>query len=462
MKAFQPQALPYERDSTGLFDRLAGERNIVFLDHGGLDSTGECCDILAANPRRLIRSRDGETVVTEADGRRAIYKDNPLDVVRAHLPQIKDKPHTLFSGGAIGYFSYDLGRRIEHLPELTSDKENIPEILLGIYNWAIVVDHRRSETLLTGYADDDFGQKEFDAVHKMLSAPPPAAVAPAPCRVLGELVSNIDKDEYVRCFNKIKHYIKEGDCYQVNLAQKFSVEVACDPREVYKELRTLNPAPFSAYLGFDELQVLSVSPERFLYLQDRTVQTRPIKGTRPRCENASEDEREKTALRTSDKDRAENLMIVDLLRNDIGKVCKIGSVVASRLFEVESFANVHHMVSTIEGELAADKDAIDLLQACFPGGSITGAPKLRAMEVIEELEPDRRGVYCGAIGYIGGGNEMDLNIAIRTAVYRDGKFVFFGGGGIVADSEADSEYQETLDKVSSIVKLFRQLAKAEG
>ena len=458
MRAFEPRRLVYEGDSAGLFDRLAGRRGVVFLDRGGGAGIEAHCDILAAEPGRLIYSRDGQTTVEEAGGRKSVYEGDPFDVVRAHLPRIEGAPAAFFTGGAIGYFSYDLARRIEKLPELASDRERLPEMFVGIYNWAIVVDHQRGETLLVGYADDRFGREHFDAVHEMLRSPPPPPAAAAPCRIAGGVVSNMDKGGYIKRFERVKRHIKDGDCYQVNLAQKFSIEVECTPCEVYKRLRKLNPAPFSAYLDFAEVQVLSTSPERFLYLRDRRVQTRPIKGTRPRRRGNLENQREKASLAASVKDRAENLMIVDLLRNDLGKVCKFGSVKVSRLFDVESFANVHHLVSTVEGELAEGRDAVDLLKACFPGGSITGAPKLRAMEVIEELEPDRRGVYCGAIGYIGGGGQMDLNIAIRTAVYRGGHFVFFGGGGIVADSQAELEYQETLDKVSSMRRLFDELA----
>jgi len=255
-------------------------------------------------------------------------------------------------------------------------------------------------------------------------------------------------------FQAIKDYIRAGDCYQVNLAQKFTVEIECDPWRIYRQLHDLNPAPVSAYLDFGDLQVISISPERFLRLGGGHVETRPIKGTRPRRDDPAADAREMENLRASVKDRAENLMIVDLLRNDLGKTCVPGPIRVSRLFDIESFANVHHLVSTIEGDLAPGMDALHLMRGCFPGGSITGAPKLRAMEIIEELEPDRRGVYCGAIGYLSRHGDVDLSIAIRTALHRPGRIVFFGGGGIVADSEAEFEYQETLDKVSSMMQLF--------
>jgi len=257
-----------------------------------------------------------------------------------------------------------------------------------------------------------------------------------------------------------KHYIAEGDCYQVNLAQRFSAKAHGDGWVAYQKLREISPAPFMAYMNFGDLQVLSGSPERFLQLTDKHVETRPIKGTRPRSDDVLQDQSYAQELQQSIKDKAENLMIVDLLRNDISKNCEIGSVKADKLFQLQSFANVHHLVSIITGKLKQGKTAIDLLRGCFPGGSITGAPKLRAMQIIEELEPHRRGVYCGAIGYIGFDGNMDTNITIRTAVYAtdahgEGEISFYAGGGIVADSILEKEYDETLDKASSMLKTMQ-------
>jgi para-aminobenzoate synthetase component 1 len=264
----------------------------------------------------------------------------------------------------------------------------------------------------------------------------------------------MDSGCYHQAFNRIRDYIREGDCYQVNLAQRFQAPCTGDPWLGYRRLRAINPAPFAAYLNLPFGQVLSSSPERFLEVRGGHVETRPIKGTRPRQSDPAADAAQAGELAACGKDRAENLMIVDLLRNDLGKVCVPGSVETSRLFEVESFANVHHLVSTVTGRLAPGLDAIDLLRAAFPGGSITGAPKLRAMEIIEELEPDRRGVYCGAIGYLGFNGDMDTNIAIRTVVITAGQAHCWAGGGIVADSEWQAEYQECLDKASPMLRLL--------
>jgi para-aminobenzoate synthetase component 1 len=253
-----------------------------------------------------------------------------------------------------------------------------------------------------------------------------------------------------------RSYLKEGDCYQVNLAQRFVANCQGDPWTAYQTLRVLNAAPFSGYLNLPEVQILSSSPERFLKLTDGIVESKPIKGTRPRKQNDAEDQQQIQQLINSTKDRAENLMIVDLLRNDISKTCKKGSVKVPEIFAIESYATVHHLVSTVTGVLADNQSALDLLKSCFPGGSITGAPKIRAMEIIEELEPNRRGIYCGTIGYMGFNGNMDSNIAIRTLVHSNNTIRFWAGGGIVNDSVVEEEYQETFDKAAAILDLLQQ------
>jgi para-aminobenzoate synthetase component 1 len=270
------------------------------------------------------------------------------------------------------------------------------------------------------------------------------------------LRSNLAHADYARAFERVQAYIRAGDCYQVNLAQRFAAPAEGDPWTSYCRLRQLNPAPFSAYLQTPFGQVLSSSPERFLALRDRRVETRPIKGTRPRSPDPQADAELQRALAESPKDRAENLMIVDLLRNDLGRVCRPGSIEVPTLFAIETYASVHHLVSTVRGALRAGEDAASLLRACFPGGSITGAPKIRAMEIIEELEPHRRGVYCGAIGYLGFDGAMDTNIAIRTLVNSAGQVRFWSGGGLVHDSDLEQEYRETFDKAERLIQLLER------
>ncbi len=265
------------------------------------------------------------------------------------------------------------------------------------------------------------------------------------------LKSNFSREGYCRAVEKSLEYIAAGDIYQVNISQRFSAELKTGIWELYRRLRHLNPAPFASFLRFPEVSVLSSSPERFLLVEGNRVETRPIKGTRPRGDTAAEDSALKQELINSAKDRAELLMIVDLERNDLGRVCQTGSVKVPELFCLETYATVYHLVSTVTGTLPAGKNVLDLLPAVFPGGSITGAPKIRAMEIIEELEPVRRGIYTGSLGYLDFSGRADLNIVIRTFVIKNNRVYFQVGGGIVADSQPELEYQETLDKARALL-----------
>jgi para-aminobenzoate synthetase component 1 len=322
---------------------------------------------------------------------------------------------------------------------------------VGIYDWAYVIDHEERRAWLVG---------EAPAGTALPRATLPAAVSPAPVRppqpfeVISPVTANFTRESYARAFAAVQAHIRRGDSYQVNLAQRFAAHVRGDSWNAYQALRRINPAPFSAFLSTPHGDILSSSPERFLHVAGDRVETRPIKGTRPRLADAAADARQREDLAASAKDRAENVMIVDLLRNDLGKACVAGSVEVSRLFEVESFAQVHHLVSTVTGRLAPDRHALDLLRGSFPGGSITGAPKLRAMEIIDALEPERRSIYCGSIGYLSSNGRMDLNVAIRCLLRVGGSIYAWAGGGIVADSRVDAEYQESLDKASGLLAVL--------
>ena len=454
--------LPYFTDSAELFSVCADKAWAVFLDSGFPGSNQGRYDIIAADPVCTLVTH-GE--ITEITGNGVVTKStgNPFDLVKqqlcAFLPDanletgLDDLP---FNGGAIGYFAYDLARRLEVLPICAEDAEHIAEMAIGIYPWAVIVDHQLQKSYLVGYCD----QQKWQGLIKQFSRLPVRQDVHA-FKVIGEIKPNMDKDAYIHAFNRIKHYLKEGDCYQVNLAQRFAARCDGDPWTAYRTLRQLNAAPFSCYLNLPEVRILSSSPERFLKLTDGVVETKPIKGTRPRKQDYAEDQQQIKNLEASSKDRAENLMIVDLLRNDISKTCKSGSVKVPVLFDVESYATVHHLVSTVTGILADNQHALDLLKSCFPGGSITGAPKIRAMEIIEELEPNRRGVYCGAIGYIGFNGNMDTNIAIRTLVSSENTIRFWAGGGIVNDSVVEEEYQESFDKAAALLDLLQQFTLKE-
>jgi para-aminobenzoate synthetase component 1 len=448
--------LPYTEDSARLFEGVADLPWAVFLDSGRHHPGQSRYDILSAQPYVRLVTR-GPLTEIYGDGIE-LSREDPFVLLRQALAVDPACGGGLpFCGGAMGYFGYDLARRLERLPVLAEDAERIPEMAVGIYDWAVVVDHGERRSWLVGQGRDPETDIKWDGLVERFSAPPPEK-ARSPFRVVSPVASNLSHEAYARAFRRIRGYIHDGDCYQVNLAQRFSAAAAGDPWLAYQRLRIINPAPYSAYLNTPYGQILSASPERFLRVEDGRVETRPIKGTRPRAGHPRLDAELVETLRASEKDRAENLMIVDLLRNDLSKACRLGSVKVPKLFDVESYATVHHLVSTVTGELRPDRDALDLLRGSFPGGSITGAPKLRAMQIIEELEPQRRGVYCGAIGYAGFDGGMDLNIAIRTLVHAQGTIRFWAGGGIVADSKLEEEYQETFDKAAAMLNLLQQSA----
>ena len=452
--------LPYRADSAALFETVADLPWAVFLDSGGHHLTQSRYDIIAAEPHTTLVTR-GKLTEIRSDAIE-LSREDPLVLLRQYLEfdpaAACDLP---FTGGALGYFSYDLGRRFERLPAFAEDAEKMPEMAVGIYDWAVVVDHLDKRSWLVAQGRRADTKARWTELVARFSAEP-VERARVPFRITAPLASNLARERYATAFGRVRDYIHAGDCYQINLAQRFAAPAAGDPWLAYQALRVINPAPYAAYLNTPHGQILSASPERFLKLERGSVETKPIKGTRPRAGHPRVDAELAAELKASEKDRAENVMIVDLLRNDLSKNCELGSVKVTKLFEVESFATVHHLVSTVTGTLRQGRDALDLLRGCFPGGSITGAPKLRAMQIIEELEPDRRGVYCGAIGYIGCDGNMDLNIAIRTLVYAGGSIRFWAGGGIVADSRLEDEYQETFDKAAAMLKLLQQTAGANS
>lgn len=438
--------LVYQSDSTGYFAQLVNRPYAVFLDSGYPRAYGGRYDILSADPEVVLTTRGTATEVLTATENRITHAD-PFALLREYLtPWTPPIPELPFAGGAIGYFAYDLARRIEYLPQQTVDDQGLPEMVVGLYRWVIVVDHLKHRAYLVG--------RPPEAVTQRLGAVRHAA--PVLPELRGEIRCDTDRSHYERAFARVMDYLHAGDVYQVNLAQRFSANGGdVDPWTIYQRLRRQAGAPFGAYLSTPKATLLSASPERFLKVCQGQVMTQPIKGTRPRSASVVQDQALAQVLAISDKDRAENLMIVDLMRNDLGRVCATGSIKVPALFKLQSFTHVHHLVSTVTGRLAAGRDALDVLRACLPGGSVTGAPKLRAMAIIEELEGFRRGVYCGAIGYIGFDGAMDTSIAIRTATWQDHTLRYWAGGAIVADSVCDAEYQETLDKAQVFRSLFR-------
>ncbi|MFK8068177.1 MAG: aminodeoxychorismate synthase component I [Gammaproteobacteria bacterium] len=450
--------LPYSADSSKAFGHLANKAGFIFLDSGYPNISLGRFDIISFDPYMQIATHADMTTCIQGD-KQWQTSDDPFDVLKRYLGETLAFDKNLpFVGGALGFFSYDLGRQIEDLPATAENDINLPEMMIGLYDWAVVVDHQEKKSWLVGQGRD---QKTFDQWDERIQkfSKPKAAKIKNKFKVTSEIVSNFTQETYAKAFDRIKHYIHEGDCYQVNLAQRFSADVCGDQWDAYCKLRKMNPAPFAAYMRTDSGSILSSSPERFLLIRNNDVETKPIKGTRPRSDDPKRDQELAEELKNSKKDQAENVMIVDLLRNDIGKNCATGSVSVPKLFAIESYKTVHHLVSTVTGKLAEGKHVLDLIKGAFPGGSITGAPKLRSMEVIEELEPHRRSVYCGSIGYISFDGQSDTNIAIRTMIWEKDKIYFQAGGGIVMDSEMESEYQETYDKAEAMLKLLKSAQK---
>jgi len=435
-----------------------------FLDSGMDPARLGRRSFIGFDPFLVLKSRGDQLTLLSA-GREERRTGNPFRVLGELLERYHLDPGgapTPLLGGAVGYFSYDLCHFIENVPGQAIDDLQLPECCLGFYDVVVTFDHLKQRTCISssGFPEQDEGRRLLRAMERLeevkariadaQSSPPCQCARPPGNPVAATPRSNFTHQEYLRAVETAREYIISGEIYQVNLSQRFEGRLTTHPYDLYRRLRTINPSPFAAYLNLDEATVISASPERFLKLDGDRVETRPMKGTRPRGRSAAEDAALAAELRNSIKDRAENVMIVDLERNDLGRVCRIGTVNVSELCTLEEYATVFQLTSCVEGRLANGKSRIDLLEACFPGGSITGAPKIRAMEIIDELEPTRRSVYTGSIGYLSFSGQMDLNIVIRTILVKNDGVYLQVGGGIVYDSEPEAEYQETLHKAKAL------------
>lgn len=448
-----------DRDMTGIFDEVSASPHSFFLDSSlTMKEYGEH-SFIGFDPYLVLETRGRAADFTARNGEKMHVDDlDPFEALRmaASATRVTRDPSDglpPFIGGGIGYLAYELGRSIEDLPGSAVDDLGLPELAFAFFDKIVALEHSTGRKRLVVCSRKDFDGS--GAIERAMSRIAPGAgleacggTVPPQASADGGLrfECGFSPDEYIRAVKKVQEYILAGDIYQANLSQRFDAPLLEPAWSLYRRLRRLNAAPFSAYLNFGDFAVASSSPERFLKVRGGTVQTRPIKGTSRRYADATEDERSRQGLLESEKDRAELSMIVDLERNDLGRVCRYGSVRVDEHAVLESYATVHHLVSTVSGELHEDRDLIDLLRATFPGGSITGAPKIRSMEIIDELEPTARSVYTGAIGYLGADGEHDLNVAIRTMIIRGGRVYFQVGGGIVADSVPEAEFQETLDK----------------
>ena len=401
-----------------------------FLDSSLVDGKLGRWSFLGSDPFLVFKSKRDRISLAWKDGRREEFRANPFAALSGIFSKFASPERSdgvPFKSGGVGYFAYDLKDFVEDLPDIARDDLDLPDCIMGFYDSVTAVDNMKEET-------------------------PAVPVSPrkGASYSIGEIRSNFTRDSYIKTVERAKRYIKRGDIYQVNLSQRFEAGFEGDPFELYRNLRELSPAPFSSYLNFGDCIVMSSSPERFLKVEGDYVETRPVKGTRPRGSTAEEDARLEEELRSSPKDRAEHVMIVDLERNDLGRICEYGTVSPEEFVILETYAKVFHLVSTVSGRLRKGVTPVDCLRATFPGGSITGAPKIRSMEIIEELEPVKRSVYTGAIGYMDFRGSMDTSITIRTFVLKGDRIYFQVGGGIVADSDPGEEYQETLDKAHAL------------
>ncbi|MGR3218560.1 MAG: aminodeoxychorismate synthase component I [Candidatus Anammoxibacter sp.] len=457
-----------------IFNQLKNYPNLFFLDSALTDNAYCKYSFLGIEPFLKIKYLHSKIIVADKNGTKEI-NGNPFEQLRYLLDSYKtdvleNKGNTInipFIGGAVGYFSYDMCHFIEKIPNTTKDDSGFPDMYFGFYDTFVAIDHLTDKSYIVSLNLDDNSniEKKIERLINIITNKH-GEEHETGCQQnhessTGAITSNFTKEEYINAVKKAKEYINAGDIYQVNISQRFKAKTTSSPFNLYKRLRSINPAPYSSFIGFDGLSIISSSPERFLCVKTinnrlgckkTRVQIRPIKGTRQRYNNESEDAQARSELSASLKDDAELTMIVDLERNDLGRVCDYGSVKVVEKKVLESFATLHHLVSTIEGDLNKNFDVIDLIKATFPGGSITGAPKIRAMQIIDELESTKRSVYTGAIGYIGFDGNVDLSMAIRTFLMNGDNVCFQVGGAIVADSDPLAEYEETLHKAYAMIK----------
>jgi len=430
-----------------------------------LDSAKTKSDIgqysfLGCDPFMTFKSK-GDEVTISSDGEESRIKGNPVHILRGLMkkfPLEQKKNFPLFQGGVVGVLSYDLHHIFEILPKTTSDDLETPDTFLLFVDALIVFDHFAGKVFIvsTGYPqteDEKVKSRVVERIKFLEGIVKNAKIGGSvpPSLNAQNLSSNFSKESFEKMVCKAKDYIMAGDIFQVNISQRLSVDFSGDPFLLYRVLRQINPSPFGNFIDFHDFQVVSSSPERLIKKDGSAVETRPIAGTRPRGKNSREDLTFSSELSLNEKERAEHIMLVDLERNDIGRVSTFGSVHVNDLMVIEDYSHVFHIVSNVKGELIAEMDAFDVLEACFPGGTITGTPKIRSMEIIDELEPTRRGVYTGSVGYISFGGDMDLNIIIRTFFVKGGKAFIQAGCGVVADSVPQKEYFETLYKAQALL-----------
>src|SRR5919107_399396 len=449
--------------------RFAEEDTVFLLESAESAERFGRYSFLGFDPKRTLSYRDGLYTIVDADGVREVPARDPFQglaeiVGRKRVAPLPNLP--AFVGGAVGYFSYDAVRYLERLPDAPPDDLGVPQAYFAITDALVVFDHLRHKVLVISLIDaarlrDVEGQgfaaayrraaDDLRRVAERLSAPLARPALSAGSGGGFVISSNFTQELYEEAVEKAKEYIRAGDAFQIVPSQRFAAEIGdLDPLLLYRGLRTVNPSPYMTYLKLGDLSLVGASPEPLVRVEDRRVMTRPIAGTRPRGETPEEDAALAEELLADEKERAEHVMLVDLGRNDLGRVSEVGSVELTSFMEIERYSHVMHIVSTVEGDLRSDLTALDALAAAFPAGTVSGAPKVRAMEIIDELEPTRRGPYAGATGYYGIDGRLDTCITLRTALLKDGVAYFQAGGGVVADSVPSLEYEETRNKARAM------------
>ncbi len=460
-----------------LAQTLLGERGLMVLRTGQFNVHSARYSFVTARPELTFASFGTRCEARGSDQSVHRWYGNPWELLRERLAEfelLEETEHAFPLGGVFGYWGFELKQFTE--PRLTRRAVNdleLPDCHVGFYSSLVVFDHAQGATWIVATGLDAQGNRTEARQAQQLAwwrerlAQPPAPPAVggysrAEARAMAPVVSSLQRGDFLAAVRRAQAYIQAGDIYQVNLAQRLQASCAGGAWEFSRRLANASPAPFSAYYDAGDFALVSSSPELFLRLSDRRILTRPIKGTRPRHADPVLDQRLREELMASAKERSELVMITDLLRNDLGRVCEYGSVQVPELFRLEQFPQVQHLVSTIQGRLRPSVSHLDALASCFPGGSITGAPKIRALEIIDELEPVARGPYCGCHGYLGFNRESQLSITIRTAVIRDDTAWFHVGAGIVADSDPEAEYEETLAKAAGLLAALTRVETPDG
>lgn len=439
--------LNFYRKAEDIFEGYKNEPMAVFLDSSLENQLGRY-SVIGLKPYLILKEEDGTFFEN------GVQSQGTLEAaLKEYLNQYKEENPTSLPliSGAVGYFSYDYGRKFEKIESRHGKKLNMPEALFVFYDFFIIEDKLEKALYLTARGETEDADRGMQRLEEEIRSSR-TAEKPDKHGNLASFIPNFSKEDYKQAIDQMISYIVEGDIYIANMTQQLMINSKKEPYEVYRYLRTYNPAPFGGFFQCGDFQIVSASPERFMQVKDGNIETRPIKGTRKRGESEEEDARLKEELRNSSKDRSELLMIVDLERNDLNHVCEPGSVCVTEHFAVETYATVFHLVTTIVGKLRQGLNAADLIPAAFPGGSITGAPKIRAMEIIDELEHDRRNLYTGSMGYFSFDGNCDFNIVIRTAVHQDGAYYLGVGGGITCESDLEFEYEETLQKARAVLE----------